>query len=416
MFLADRLTLDAPRRTKDGYMAVRAKAARTGVYQYDGREIDPDNKHGLRDAGTINVLRDEQTVFDEAAVRSFIGKPITDDHPKDAVTADNWKDHARGVVMGAKWEEGGYLAFDLLLTDAAAIKKVEAGKRELSNGYSTDLEFGDFTGPQGVKCAARQTSIFGNHVAIVDKARAGENCRIADASTCETIPHLMLTDLAAHLLGDGQTYSDSDPNDKNARQRREAVDNGVSQMATEIILVDGLQVEVTDAAKAAITKLQGQLADSNKAKGELETQVAKLTTDNATLTSDKADLEKKLQDAAITPTKLQDAAKAYAHTLDFAKKIAPKATFADEMDEPAIRRTAVSAHLGDAAKDWSDDQITVSFDTLALKAADEKPDPLRTTITNGVKSLGDGKAAVEDRRRLWLDNKESAYRGNPVEA
>jgi hypothetical protein len=32
MFMSDALILDAPRRTADGYMAVRAKAARTGVY------------------------------------------------------------------------------------------------------------------------------------------------------------------------------------------------------------------------------------------------------------------------------------------------------------------------------------------------------------------------------------------------
>jgi hypothetical protein len=64
MFLADRLTLDAPKRTSDGYMAVRAKAARVGHYVYAGREVDPDNKHGLRDAPTVNVARDAATVFD----------------------------------------------------------------------------------------------------------------------------------------------------------------------------------------------------------------------------------------------------------------------------------------------------------------------------------------------------------------
>ena len=179
---ADHLTLDAPRRTADGYMAVRAKAARTGVYQYLGSEIDPNNEHGLRDKGLVNVLRDENTVFDTAAVQSFIGKPITDDHPKDGVNAANWRDKARGTIMGAL-RDGDYLAFDLLLTDAGTIAKVDAGKRQLSNGYAATLEYGDFQHTDGTPCVARQAKITGgNHVALVDAGRAGSECAIKDLS------------------------------------------------------------------------------------------------------------------------------------------------------------------------------------------------------------------------------------------
>jgi hypothetical protein len=65
-------------------MVVRAKAARTGVYQYAGSEVDPKNEHGLRDQALVNVLRDDATVFDKKAVHSFIGKPVTVDHPREA--------------------------------------------------------------------------------------------------------------------------------------------------------------------------------------------------------------------------------------------------------------------------------------------------------------------------------------------
>jgi hypothetical protein len=61
-------------------------------------------------------------VFDERSVRSFIGKPVTDDHPASPVTTANWRDHARGTIMGAM-RDGDYLAFDLLLTDASAIAR-----------------------------------------------------------------------------------------------------------------------------------------------------------------------------------------------------------------------------------------------------------------------------------------------------
>lgn len=418
MFLADRLTLDARRRTKEGYLAIHAKAARTGVYDYLGTEIDPDNAHGLRDAGLVHVLRDEQTVFDKKGAHSFIGKPITDDHPKDAVTAENWKDHAKGTVLGAHWEEGGYLAFDLLLTDAEAIRKVDDGKRELSNGYAAELEFGDFEAPDGTKCAARQTSIAGNHVAIVDKGRAGSECRITDAASCEPIPRVMLAELMDHIIGDGQTYSAGDDGDNKNRQRREAVDNGVSQMATKTITFDGMPIEATDAAEAAIRKLEGQLADSSKAKATadqaLKDEQAKVVERDATITAKDAkigELETKLADAAITPAKLQDAAKAYADVCDKAKALG--VTFAADADIDAVKKAVVIAKMGDAAKDYTADHLAIAFDALTKDAT---VDPLRKTLIDGVKPVGDGKAAVEDRRRLWLDNKETAYRGNPVEA
>src|SRR5690242_6333914 len=109
MFASDHLTLDAPRRTKDGYLAVRAQAARVGVHDYTGTQVHPENKHGLRTKTTIKVLRDDATVFDQAAAHSFIGKPVTNDHPTTPVTAANWRDHARGTVMGAM-RDGDYLS------------------------------------------------------------------------------------------------------------------------------------------------------------------------------------------------------------------------------------------------------------------------------------------------------------------
>lgn len=63
---------------------------------------------------------------------------------------------------------------------------------------------------------------------------------------------------------------------------------------------------------------------------------------------------------------LRDAAKAYAQTVDKAKALG--VTVSDEMDEPAIRKAVVSAKIGDAAKDWSDEQIAASFATLTADA------------------------------------------------
>lgn len=333
MLFADQLVLDAPRRVNGGFLAVRAKAARTGVYQYGGAEVDPQNKHGLRDTAIVHVLRDDRTVFDNAAARSFIGKPVTDDHPASAVTADNWRDHARGTIMGAM-REGDYLAFDLLLTDAEAIRKVDGGKRELSNGYSAELEFGDFIAADGTKCQARQTSIVGNHVALVDRGRAGSECAIKDGfAVCDALPSNILDSLTK------------------------------TEKPVKTMLIDGLTVDVSnaDTAMATITTLIAARDAATGKVGGLETQVATLTTDKATLEGK----VKELTDAKPTPAQLRDAAKAYALVVDKAKAHGIAVT--DAMDEASIIKATVLKHLGDSAasaKDWTDAQFASSFAML----------------------------------------------------
>lgn len=409
VLFSDALTLDAPRRTSDGYMAVRAKAARTGTYAYLGSEIDPDNKHGLRDAGMVNVLRDAAAVFDPLSAHSFIGKPITDNHPTVAVNAKNWRDHARGTVMGAKWEEGGYLAFDLMLTDADTIDAVNAGKRELSNGYAAELQFGDFDGPGGVKCVAKQIAIKGNHVAIVDRGRAGPSCAITDAARCDSAPRSIFdsltTDGAAEAIAwlkkaialhkkhmDGTaptTGSDGEKSQmlmmtqmKNALSELESGSSGKSMKmdqstygapAMKTMLIDGLTVDVSnaDTAEATIkTLIAARDAAGAKVAG-LETQVVTLTTDKATMEKQ----VKELTDAKPTPAQLRDAAKQFSQVVEKAKALG--ITVTDSMDETAIMKAAVTKHVGDAAKDWTDKDISVSFATL--KAADSF-DPLRQGI------------------------------------
>lgn len=354
MLLADTLTLDAPRRTQDGYLAVRARAARTGVYQYAGHEVDPENKHGLRDQASVNVLRDEQTVFDERAIRSFIAKPVTDDHPREPVTAANWRDHGRGIVMGAV-RDGDHLAFDIVLMDAATIDKVEAGKAELSNGYATQLEYGDFQAADGTKCQARQTNIVGNHVAIVDRGRAGSTCRIGDAARCEALPQNLF--------------------DK-------------TEKPVKTMVIDGLTVDMANADTAIATAQT--LRDARDAATTrvtaLEKDVAAKDAEIAKLTADKQALEA----AKPTPAQLRDAAKAFALVVDKAK--AAGVTVSDEMDEAAIMKAVVDAKLGAKAAAYTADQYATAFDVLTV---DVKPQAATVTAIRAPQFANDAASIRE---------------------
>lgn len=342
--LLDRLTLDAPKRTSDGYMAVRAKAARTGVYDYRASEVGaPADKFKATD--TVKVYRDEAEVFAEDSVRSFIGRPITNDHPAEAVTRDNWKQHAGGVVMGAarkKLDDGDYLAFDLVLMDGALIDAVENGKRELSNGYACDFDWTPGTAPDGTAYDARQTSIRGNHVAVVDRGRAGPSCAIKD----------------------GERFALCDANPA-------ALDGINTKEATMKIKIGDAEVDATngEAVRIAVDALNTKLSAVDKRATDAEAEVATLTTDKATLEAKVTTLEKQVADSKLTPEQLRDAARSFAQTAAKAKALGVEVS--DEMDEPAMRKAAVTAKLGDAAKDWTDDQVAISFATLTADVKDD---------------------------------------------
>lgn len=375
MFVSDALTLDAPRRRNaDGYMAVRANAARIGVYHYSGREIDPGNAHGLRDTATVNVLRDAEHVFDCRSLASFVGKPITDDHPSVSVTAANWRDHARGIIMGAV-KDGDHVGFDLAFMDAGTIAKIDAGKVELSNGYDAELEFGSFKAADGTECQARQTRITGNHIALVDRGRAGSSCRIGDAAVCDALPTTIL--------------------DK--------------EKPVKTMLIDGLTVDISnaDTALATInTILAARDAATGKAAG-LETEVATLKAADATKDAKIATLEQSVKDAAPTPAQLRDAGKALMVVTAKAKTLGVAVT--DAMDEPTIMKTVVSAKMGDAAKDWNDAQVAASFAVLTkdVKIGDAAP-----LAPSGMPvSFGDARAIRDAALLARNDDLRTAHKG-----
>lgn len=359
MLFQDSLTLDAPKRTKDGYLAVRARAARTGVYQYTGAEVDPANEHGLRDQRVVNVLRDDKTVFDTIAAHSFIGKPVTDDHPREAVTANNWRDHARGTIMGAM-RDGEYLAFDILLTDAATIAKVDAGKRELSNGYGAELEFGDFRAADGTVCQARQSKITGgNHIALVRFGRAGSECAIKDGE------RFALCDANPAALAAFTTKED-----------RVKVNN-----------LDGMSVNISDgqAVEQAITTLDNKLTKA------LSDAVALQAAHDKVLAAKDAeidDLKSKVVDQATIDARADEKAEVVAK----AKSIIGDALGDTKGKAPAdIRRFTVAKKFGDAAvAGKSDEYVEARFDHLTADGGDatvQRMTPVIATDTASVRNL-----------------------------
>jgi hypothetical protein len=129
--------------------------------------------------GVLKVYREEDEVFKPAAVASFEGKPVTDDHPPVGVNASNYASYTKGTVQNVRRGSGAdsdKLICDLVVYDAALIAKIDAGKREISCGYECKYIERD----DGTYC---QMDIIGNHVAVVEEGRAGHDVSIRDAKT-----------------------------------------------------------------------------------------------------------------------------------------------------------------------------------------------------------------------------------------
>lgn len=164
---------DSISRTPEGFLICRdVPIARVGVQDYLGREIGQEE----RPEEIFKVNRPAKEVFDRAAVASFEGKPVTEDHPDEDVTAENYSQYTKGVVRDVRKGSGQYdgcLVADLVIHDGALVRAIQDGKREISCGYNCLwVPTGDHT--------LEQREIRGNHVAVVDKGRAGHGVAIHD--------------------------------------------------------------------------------------------------------------------------------------------------------------------------------------------------------------------------------------------
>jgi hypothetical protein len=128
--------------------------------------------------GYVRIEREPEEVFRPETIASYAGKPVTNDHPPEDVTPDNWKQYDVGTVLNPRRGTGAeddLLIADLLIKDPQAIKDVLDGKREVSAGYDADYE-------ETGEGRGRQRNIIANHVALVEEGRCGPRCAIGDRS------------------------------------------------------------------------------------------------------------------------------------------------------------------------------------------------------------------------------------------
>lgn len=166
-------------KTDEGFLICKnVPIARTGTMEYLARELGLDGDPER----IVTVNRYEEDVFSPAAMASFEGKIVTDNHPPDNLLPETAGAYSRGHVQNVR-REGDKLVADLHITDASLISDIENGvKREVSCGY-TCVYVPDGSG-------YRQTNIRGNHVAVVPAGRAGHEVAIKDKQPEKGVNHM----------------------------------------------------------------------------------------------------------------------------------------------------------------------------------------------------------------------------------
>lgn len=358
MLFTDKIALSGTRRTGDGYLVADARVARTGIQVYAGREV------GKPELDQVRVFRPEAEVFSTDALASFAHRPVTNDHPAEAVGARNWKQHSVGMTGGEIARDGEFVRVPMTVMDQAAIDAVEAGKRELSMGYACDLDFTAGTTPAGEAYDAIQKNIRGNHLAIVDAGRAGPQCRIGDSWAA------ISTKLETPM---------------------------------KTLMVDGITVEMSDTAVQVVGKVLQQLSDAKATVDAHEKKIGELNTAVSTKDGEIAVLKKQVEDAKLTPQQIDAAVVARSAVIADAKAITGQDITADGKTDAAIRREAVEAKLGDAAKTLDDAAIAGAFAALRVAAP---ADPVRDALAGGLKNP----AAVNDAHAQMVTGLQDAWK------
>lgn len=149
--------------TPEGYLIDHPILTRVGIFEYK----NPD--------GSIRrELRLPEEVFAPESLASYKGKPVILTHEAGMIDSDNVQQEQIGTILSEGTQDDDNVRAQIIIHDA---RKLDYGLRELSLGYSLDLE--EVPGEwQGQPYDVIQRNIRVNHLALVEKARAGDSARL----------------------------------------------------------------------------------------------------------------------------------------------------------------------------------------------------------------------------------------------
>lgn len=316
-FRIDKNPLPKVYRTSEGYIKGTAIVTRTGIFKY------VDNQGNIR-----LELRHPDDILDEDSLESLKQIPITVEHPTVLVDSSNVKQLGVGLTGETVKIDGENIKTTVTITAIEGVEAINSGKEELSLGYTLDLEEEEGI-YNGQPYTHRQKNIRYNHLAIVERGRAGANARLNfDSFECGIIV------------------------DENITHERE---NMVK------INIDNVDVEVDEAVKKAYDSLNARL---DSATAETEALKAKL---------DETEEQFKKAKEINSDSAISEKAKARVELIAKAGKVVNIDGLYDLSDRDIKLSVIKSRYDSLDLTDKSDDYVSARFDAIceALTNNDE---------------------------------------------
>ena len=347
-------------RTPEGYIRAKAIVTRVGVFNYRNADGSPRRE-----------LRLPEEVFNADSLETMKMIPVTNTHPTEWVDSSNVD--RLGVGMTGETVEpvdGKFVSCTLTITRKDAIAAIDAGRRQLSLGYSLELDPtpGNMDG-ESYDCIQRNIKY--NHLALVDKARAGDS---------------------ASLRLDGYDFLNAeDPEGGKMKQ----------------IVINGVTYNVDDAVADAYAREAGRaVAAEDKAK----TEAARADAAEAKADEAKAEIGRVKESQKNVDSEIETRVAARLAVIESAKKVLNADGFkaVESKTDREIRIAVISAkNPGFNADGKSDEYIVARFDGVVEMAKDGDNDGDKNTgdkQSSGFKKNSDG-----DDKRVDESDMSAAY-------
>lgn len=343
-------------KTSEGFIRDAPIVGRTGILKYKNA-----------DGSMRYEYRPPDEAFNADSLVSLQGKPITVGHKAMVSAANAAKVQPIGTVLTAGRQDGDTIRADIVIYD------LPTNARELSCGYSLDLDETPGIAPDGQHYDAIQRNIRYNHVAVVPRGRAG----------------------IARLNMDGEQIIDDEK-------------KGTKKMAndtmTKVRTDSGLEYDAAPEVGVYVEKLKKDIATAKKEHDTLQAKYDAALADIDKVKKEKKDLEKTNKDnfdGAVTErVAMLDVAQK--HHIDGAEK----------MSNTDIKKAVIKAVRGDAVNldDKSDDYINAAFDMSKDEGLqhDGLAKQRKTTLQHGNKKDGiDADDPMAALRKLQQDEAEA---------
>lgn len=338
---------DKTERTPEGYLIAAVRAARVGVLTYYDAYGKP-----------FKEFVPPEELFKDESMRTLAMKPLTaKNHPSVMLDSTNYKQYQVGFTGEKVEKDDRFLATTAIVQDAEVIGMIDKGMQEVSCGYLAELDMtpGEY---EGEKYDAVQRNRHYNHLAIVDRGRAGREARLR-------------LDSDLNLIKEENTMKFK-IGDKEYDIQQEVADHISGLMSANATLTTG-KADAESKLAGVTTQLAAVKADAEKVPG-LTAEVSKQT--------GRADAAEAKVKELSDPAKFNDQVKARIGLIDSAKPLLNEEVVAklDGMTDIDIMKAAIMKSDAEAKLDGKPDAyVQGRFEALVGKP-----------VSNGDGGLGSG--------------------------